>query len=245
MPTGDVNVIIMPNVMYLILEGLLRAVSTLDRANSAGGLPVLDNAAFPWLRRFAAEFMTIRDESLQLLETLQPADSQSVNAAPVGVDGVWRLVPLFDRRGPYPYADRLPRTMTTVCRVPNLRAADLAILHPHSTIHAHSGNNWGVLRGHLTLVEPLGAGDCHLRFTDANVVVHWREGEAFVFDDMHRHEAVNTRASSRLVLLFEFDRPLSPVCVRWLNALVQRWYRHHPVQRGVRERVISNIWESG
>ncbi len=230
----------MPDVAYVFLEGLLRAVPRLARANSTSEPPVLDNESFPWLEGLSMQAGAIRDEALALLQHLAPADSQAVNDTPVSVDGQWRLVPLLDRFGPYPYSDELPRTMAMLRRVPSLRAADLAILQPRSTIHPHKGNNWGVLRGHLTLVEPTGPGDCHLRFTDADVVVPWQVGQAFVFDDMHRHEAVNMRADSRIVLLFEFDRPLATFA-RIVNAFAQRWYHHHPVQRGVRRKVLSQV----
>jgi beta-hydroxylase len=206
-----------PDVTYL-LEGLLRLVPKLARTDSSSAGPLLDNAAFPWLKHLSDEFVGIRHEAQKLLESIRPADSRAVSEVPVGVDGEWQLLPVIDRGGKHPYADQLPHTMAMLRRVPRLRAVDLAILNAHSTIHPHEGNNWGVLRAHLTLVEPPGSGDCHLIFPDAGVTVPWRTGEAFAFDDMYRHAAVNARAASRLVLLIEFDRPLAPI-PRVVNAL--------------------------
>lgn len=129
-------------------------------------------------------------------------------------------------------------TLRSLRRIPALRAADLAVLAAHSRIDRHVGDNWGVLRSHLTLVEPAGTRTCELNFPTAGVRVPWRPGHAFVFDDTFEHEAVNERDSDRLVLLIEIDRPLRGVAGA-CNRLCQRWYRHHPVQRGVRDRIVA------
>jgi beta-hydroxylase len=36
----------------------------------------------------------------------------------------------------------------------------------------------------------------------------WREGEIFVFDDTFEHEVWNDTDEERVVLLFDFDRPM-------------------------------------
>ncbi|EHB48697.1 Aspartyl/Asparaginyl beta-hydroxylase [Mycolicibacterium rhodesiae JS60] len=228
----------MPDPIYIALERLLDVVENLGRRSWPHQAPILDTTTFPWLDVVVGGCTAIRAESQALLTLLAPNESRTINDLSVGVDGSWKLVPLIDRFGAYPYTDRLPRTMAVLATIPRLRAADLAVLSPRSRIHPHRGNNWGVLRAHLTLIEPAGTGTCALRFTDWGIAHDWRQGEVFIFDDSHRHEAINARDSSRLVLLFEFDRPLPRLAAK-ANSVAQYWYRYHPVQRGVRARVVA------
>lgn len=230
----------MPDAAYSAVEGLLRFVEILGRRSALGGPPVLSNSHFPWLRALSDNCDGIRSETSELLGRLRPVDAKSITDLPVGVDGHWRLIPLLDRRGVFPYTDLLPITMSALRAIPRLRAADIAILTSGSRIRPHVGNNWGVLRTHLTLFEPPGPEDCHLRFPDADITCEWRTAATFVFDDTHLHEAVNIRSDDRVVLLAEFDRPMRPVA-RFVNGFAQRAYRYHPVQRGVRTRVLERL----
>ena len=45
----------------------------------------------------------------------------------------------------------------------------------------------------------------------------WREGELLFFDDTYKHEVWNDTDEERLVLLFDFERPMS-----WAGRLVSR-----------------------
>ena len=39
-------------------------------------------------------------------------------------------------------------------------------------------------------------------------IVHWRNGEAFIFDDTRKHETWNHTAEDRIILLMHVDRPV-------------------------------------
>jgi ornithine lipid ester-linked acyl 2-hydroxylase len=228
----------MPDPAYVALERMLRAIEVRGRRSWPSPGPLPDPRGFPWLQRLAAASDAIADEAQQFLRRFEPADTRSLNTLSVGVSGSWQLVPLVDRVGRYPHAEQFPASIGLLDQIPRLRAADLALLTAGSRIHPHRGNNWGVLRAHLTLVEPAGDAVCALRFPQQGLAVPWQAGEAFIFDDSFEHDAINNRDSGRLVLLVEVDRPLPPGLAR-LNALCQRWYRYHPVQRGVRDRAIA------
>ena len=47
----------------------------------------------------------------------------------------------------------------------------------------------------------------------------WRPGEVFVFDDTYEHEVWNDTDEERVILLFDFDRPM-----RWWGRTVNRSY---------------------
>jgi aspartyl/asparaginyl beta-hydroxylase (cupin superfamily) len=225
---------------------LLRGAGVLIRKTiPASGEPVLPAGGFAWVADLQAGWRTIRDEAdhargLRLL----PRDTRALNPWSVPVAGSWQLLPLRTHRGwVKPVVTYFPETVRLLRLIPGLRCADLAVLAAGSNIAEHHGTNWGVLRGHLALRVPDGTGRCELSFPVAGTSRTWHEGEAFVFDDMHEHSAVNERAGDRLVLLLEIDRPL-PQPVRTVNRLVLGLYRYHPVVRATHRRLRSISWTS-
>lgn len=224
---------------YAAAQGALWLVERLGRAQQRSPTVVVEpTATLGWLADLGELTSEIRDEYVRLRTRFRPASSAKVNPLSVGVQGKWSLIPLVDREGPYPWLVDCPVTSQALSRVPVLRAADFAVLAPRSRIAPHCGHNWGVLRGHLPLVVPEGDAPCALRFPDDHISVTWEAGVGFAFDDTYRHEAVNLSDSERVVLLIEFDRNLAGPLAH-LNRASQRLYRWHPVQRGVRERILS------
>ena len=68
-----------------------------------------------------------------------------------------------------------------------------------------------MLRLRLGLIVPEPRGQLGIRVEKD--VYHWREGEAVVFDDAYYHEAWNRTPHTRVVLFFDFSKPLrQPVC---------------------------------
>ena len=99
-----------------------------------------------------------------------------------------------------------PATTALLEKVPNLQTAWFSILGPGYHIPAHRGVTKGILRAHLGLIIPREAEKCHMRVGDTDNV--WREGEIFVFDDTYEHEVWNDTEDERVILLFDFDRPM-------------------------------------
>ena len=64
----------------------------------------------------------------------------------------------------------------------------------------------------------MAASPAKCRFRIGKQVIHWREGEHFVFDNTYEHEAWNDTGASRVVLFLDFDRPLPEPL-----ATVNRW----------------------
>ena len=209
----------------------------LGRLRAAGtGSPLLDADQFPFARAFEQRSSLICREAIDLLDGLGGArNSSDLSEVSVGVAGAWRVVPLVDRRGEFPYLSMMPTTRRLLASVPGLRAADLAQLDAGSAIDVHRGHNIGVVRAHLTLVEPFGREPCQLEFPDCGIVQPWRLNEMFVFDDLEYHRAINGRGGDRLILHLELDRP-GGIFFRSANQVAQILYRFHPVQRGVRAR---------
>ncbi len=206
--------------------------------------PVLPRDGFPWLAGLEASWRTIRDEADRARDLrVVPQDTRKLNPLSVPVVGAWELLPLRTHRGwVAPVTRHFPATVRLLRRIPELRCADLAVLRAGSSIAAHHGTNWGVLRAHLALRVPGGAGRCELTFPADSASQPWRDGEAFIFDDMREHGAVNERSGDRLVLLIEVDRPL-PQPVHAVNRLALSAYRFHPVVRATHKRLRSVTWD--
>ncbi len=64
----------------------------------------------------------------------------------------------------------------------------------------------GILRSHLGLIIPKDREKCRIRVGDEICV--WQPGEIFVFDDTYEHEVWNDTDEERVILLFDFDRPM-------------------------------------
>ena len=90
--------------------------------------------------------------------------------------------------------------------MPNLQTAWFSILGPGYHIPAHRGVSKGIVRAHLGLIIPKEAEKCRMRVGDTINV--WRPGEIFVFDDTYEHEVWNDTEEERVILLFDFDRPM-------------------------------------
>jgi len=119
----------------------------------------------------------------------------------------WKVIPLevFGRR-PVALASAFERTYARLDRVPRRLQVLVSILEAEKSVPAHEGPFKGYLRYHLGLV----AEDPETRFLRvADERRHWREGEAFVFDDSLEHEVVNASPSERIVLMVDVarDRP--------------------------------------
>lgn len=106
-------------------------------------------------------------------------------------------------------ADLCPRTMDVLSRIaqPAIPGASpvalFSLLAPHKTIPPHVGVNNTRLLCHLPLIVP--EGGCWFRV--GAETRHWREGEAFVFDDTYEHEAANPTDKLRVVLIFDIWHP--------------------------------------
>ena len=91
-------------------------------------------------------------------------------------------------------------------KVPRLQTAWFSILAPRYHVPAHRGVTKGILRCHLGINIPEKFEDCRMRVGDE--ICTWREGELFVFDDTFDHEVWNDTDEERVILLFDFDRPM-------------------------------------
>lgn len=187
-----------------------RLASTLSRQSLVPDTPVISNDHFPFLAPFTAEWQTIRDEVREILkhrEAIPAFQELSPDQYRISQGKNWRTFVLFGfGKKMERNAKQAPVTTRLLEQVPNLQTAWFSILAPGYHIPAHRGVTKGILRSHLGLIIPAERDKCRIRVDDEICV--WKEGEIFVFDDTFEHEVWNDTDEERVILLFDFDRPM-------------------------------------
>ena len=140
--------------------------------------------------------------------------------------GTWRILLLQFLYTDVPGNAKLcPRTMQLLHRCRGVRNAFFSVLEPGTTLPPHHGPSSAVLRYHLGVSVPEPE-QCTL--TVENEVVHWREGEGFVWDDRYLHSATNQGTKPRVVLFLDVDRPDMPWSTYLLDWMVTRLIQSKP-----------------
>lgn len=109
--------------------------------------------------------------------------------------------------------ERAPKTAQLLADVPGVQTALFSVLNPGAHIRTHCGEYAGLLRYHLGLVVEK-PDQCKLRVEDE--IFNWAEGEAFIWDHTHEHEAWNESDKIRIILIVDFVRKL-PLHLNVLN----------------------------
>jgi beta-hydroxylase len=182
----------------------------LGRQSLVGDTPVLDNAHFPFLKTFTDNWEVIRGEALEILkyrEAVPAFQEVSPDQKRIATGKNWRTFILFGfRKKLTKNCAMAPETTRLLETIPNLQTAWFSILSPGYHIPAHRGVSKGIVRAHLGLIIPKDAEKCRIRVGDQIRV--WHPGEVFVFDDTYEHEVWNETPEERVILLFDFDRPM-------------------------------------
>ncbi len=172
--------------------------------------PIHDADQFPFLKPIEANWIAIRDELESLLKdraSLPPFHKISPDQKYISKGDSWKVFILFgfgvqSRRN----CAQCPRTAILLEGVPGLQSAWFSILAPHYHIPVHRGITKTVLRAHLGLVVPAQPEKCLMRVDDQTA--SWEPGRCLVFDDFYPHEVWNDTDEERIVLIFDFDRPM-------------------------------------
>ncbi|MEQ8356665.1 MAG: aspartyl/asparaginyl beta-hydroxylase domain-containing protein [Kiloniellaceae bacterium] len=216
------------------LRGFLAAQSLVSND------PVIDGGIFYFLQPFEDHWREIRDEVQRILEhkeSIPAFEEISTDQMKIARNRQWRTFIL------YGFGERLkkncahaPRTTALLEQVPQLQTAWFSILEPGYHISPHRGVSKGILRCHLGLMVPERREHCWMRVD--REICFWEAGKAFVFDDTYEHEVRNDTNQERVVLLFDFERPMR-FWGRILNRLFVRGLKLTAYYREPRKRLIS------
>lgn len=184
--------------------------SFLGRQSLVGDTPVIDSKYFQFLDTFTQNWQDIRAETLEILkhrEAIPAFQDVSPDQYRIAKGTNWRTFILFGfGKKLEKNCQKAPITTRLLESVPNLQTAWFSILSPGYHIPAHRGVTKGILRAHLGLIIPKDTEKCRLRVGDTINV--WHPGKIFVFDDTYEHEVWNDTEEERVILLFDFDRPM-------------------------------------
>lgn len=190
------------------------------RQSSVPDVAIIPNEHFPFVAALEANWPAIKaelDVILQDREKIPHLDKISPDQARISHSQKWRAYFLWGMGEELTgNTARCPRTAELLRQVPGLRSAWFSILGPRYRIKPHRGITKGVLRSHLGLIVPREWRRCRMRVEDT--VVRWREGQCFVFDDARTHQVINDTDEERVILLYDFDRPM-----RWPASMLNRW----------------------
>jgi ornithine lipid ester-linked acyl 2-hydroxylase len=231
-----------------LMEWFERLIS---RFSSVGNPPVFANHHFSWVPDLERAFPEIRLELSNLLASncpIPPFQEFSEEQRTLTKDSGWKTF-MFLGYGAQSLANcsLCPLTWAALQRVDGLQTALFSILEPGKRLPSHRGPFKGVLRGHLGLIIP-----AQLPYTGIGIDASefdWIEGKLLIFDDTFYHSAWNLSSGRRVVLFFDFERPL-PWPLASLNRLILRlyysspnavatkrkfaaWYREHGIQNDV------------
>ncbi len=203
---------------------LLRWVDKVQSKQSlVPDLPFVPIEHFPFLQTFADNWEKIEKEAREVLkyrDEIPGFHDISPDQYRISKGDKWKTYVL------YGFGTRLeknaalaPFTTDLLGSVPKIQTAWFSILAPGYHIPAHKGVTKGILRAHLGLITPKDYKKCRIRVGD--VTNPWQPGSLFVLDDTYDHEVWNETDEERVILLFDFDRPMR-FWGRFLNGLMLR-----------------------
>ncbi len=190
---------------------LLKAVSIYQsRQSVVPDTPKIPNEYFEFLNYFTDAWEAIRDEAKEVLkyrDAIPGFEDVSPDQYRIAKEKQWKTFVLFGFGQKLEKNAKLaPRTCEILEKVPNLQTAWFSILAPGYHIPAHTGVTKGIVRAHLGLLIPEAYEKCRIRVDDT--ITAWKPGEIFVFDDTYEHEVWNDTDEERVILLFDFNRPM-------------------------------------
>jgi len=196
-----------------------RVADVVARQGLVADRPVHDVGHYPFIAGFEADWEKIRAEvdALLLHRAHLPAFHEiSPDQYKISHGDRWKVFILFGFGVPSERnCARCPETARLLRGVPGLQTAMFSILSPRYHIPRHRGVSKTMLRVHLALHVPSEGEKCRMQVGDETF--HWEPGRCVVFDDYYRHEVWNDTDEERVVLIFDFVRPMRPLG-RLINA---------------------------
>jgi ornithine lipid ester-linked acyl 2-hydroxylase len=170
-----------------------------------------DRDVFPWAREFEANWRAIRGELERILRyrnELPRLYEVSPGNTRIAADDNWKSFVLYGFGYRAERNCRLcPETARLLSKVPGIETAFFSILAPGAHIPPHKGIAKGLLRCHLGLIVPAQREKCRILL--GGTPLSWEEGRVLLFDDTNKHEVENATSEDRVVLLFDFERPMT------------------------------------
>lgn len=191
----------------------------MERQSLVETTPFIPSEQFAALAPFRQDWRVIADEARKVLkfrDAIPGFEEVSRDQYRIAKDRQWKTFILYGfGKKMEKNAKIAPQTTKMLEAVPNLQTAWFSILAPGYHIPAHTGVTKGILRVHVGLIVPRDHEKCRIRVGDE--IRPWQEGSLFIIDDTYNHEVWNETDEERVILLFDFDRPM-----KWPGRLANR-----------------------
>ena len=172
--------------------------------------PIIHNKNFTFVKLLEENWNSIYDELIEILRyrDLVPSFHEiSKEQYKISKGNKWKTFAFFSFGHKFKYnCAYAPNTVKLLECIPNLQSAWFSAIAPGYHIPKHKGITRGILRGHLGLSIPAISKECFMDI--GNNRIYWQQGEVVVFDDTFEHAVWNNTDQERIVLLFDFDRPM-------------------------------------
>ena len=191
----------------------MSARNIIGKQSLVGDQPVINNNYFTFVKILEENWDSIYDELTVVLKyrDLIPSFHEiSKEQYKISKGKKWKTFAFFSFGRKFKYnCSYAPNTVKLLECIPGLQSAWFSVIAPGYHIQKHKGITRGILRGHLGLSIPNIAKEC---FMDVgNDRIYWEQGKVVVFDDTFEHEVWNNTDQERIVLLFDFDRPMKKI----------------------------------
>ena len=181
-----------------------------SRASLVPDTPFIGNEHFPFLAEFEDRWEEIAEEARGVLkhrDAIPGFEQVSPDQHRIAKAQQWKTFILYGFGEPLnKNCQQAPRTAEMLSRIPKVQTAWFSILAPGYHIPAHTGVTKGIVRAHLGLLIPKEREKCRIR-VDTEIKA-WEAGKVIVLDDTYEHEVWNDTDEERVILLFDFDRPM-------------------------------------
>ena len=186
--------------------------------------PVLNPNDFLWSNNFRNNWTNIRDEYLSYANRYIIPAHKNINSIVSSCDknNGWKTLYLRAYNKDTDMARYFPQTMNLINKCP-CTLAFFSVLEPGAKLTPHVGIYKGVIRYHLGLIIPDDWQNCFIN-VNGNVL-HWREGENIMFDDMFLHYVENNTSQPRVILFLDIKRDFHNVFINGLNSLFLKYIK--------------------
>ena len=182
----------------------------IGKQSLVGNQPIINNNNFAFVKVIEENWNSIYDELMEILKyrDLIPSFHEiSKEQYKISIGKKWKTFAFFSFGYKFKYnCAYAPNTTKLLEDIPNLQSAWFSAIAPGYHIPKHKGITRGILRGHLGLSIPKISKECFMDID--NNRIHWEQGKILVFDDTFEHAVWNNTDQERIVLLFDFDRPM-------------------------------------
>jgi len=190
---------------------------------------IMDISLFPELKELEENWEVIRKEALELMAEGgfdQIADKDSASYYDIGFRTFYKYGWTKFYVNWYGYTHEsakrtCPKTVELLRKIPQVNGAMFSVLPPGGQLTRHLDPVACSLRYHLGLDTP-NDDKCYISVDDQKY--SWRDGEPLLFDVTFLHFAHNDADKSRLILMCDIERPMSPIgrLFNWPYKLLMR-----------------------